>query len=119
MTPTEALRVIDAAAPHLRALIVFILCCGARMSEAIDLLWDDVDLTDAKVVLRDTKGRVGKEENRPARLTPAAVVALANLPTDEEGGHSDEVFRRDDGEVLPRSPRTFGRSAHARNKARS
>jgi len=89
LSPREALALIDGAAPHLRPLLIFYLCTGARVSEALDLMWDDVDLTAEKVVLRDTKNG----QDRPARLPPAAVVAMANLP-----GRESEVFRRDDGE---------------------
>lgn len=89
LKPAEAARLITEAAPHLRPLLLFFLCTGARVSEALDLIWADVDLAASKVVLRDTKNG----DDRPAGLPPAAVVALANLP-----GRKDEVFRRDDGE---------------------
>jgi len=88
LKPAQAIRLMNAAAPHLRPLLHFFLCTGARVSEALDLDWSDVDLPAAKVVLRDTKNGT----DRPARLPPAIVVTLANLP------HRDgRVFRRDDG----------------------
>ncbi|MDR3439843.1 site-specific integrase [Telmatospirillum sp.] len=99
LTPREALRLINAAAPHLRPLLTFFLCTGARVSEALDLMWDDVDLAAAKAVLRDTKNG----EDRPALLPPTAVVSLANLP-----GREDEVFRRDDGEPYTDKKRLEG-----------
>jgi integrase len=89
LTPNEALRLIAAAAPHIKPLLIFFLSTGARVAEALELSWDDVDLSDARVMLRDTKNGT----DRAARLPPAAVVALANLP-----GRAGEVFRRDDGQ---------------------
>lgn len=90
LTPTEAKQLVDSAAPHLRPLLIFFLCTGARVSEALELDWCDVDLLAAKVVLRDTKNGT----DRPTLLPPAAVAALASL----EGERSGRVFRRDDGE---------------------
>jgi integrase len=76
LTPAEALRLIESAAPHLRPLLHFILCTGARMSEALDLDWADVDLAAARVIFRDTKNGT----DRCAALPEAAIVTLANLP---------------------------------------
>lgn len=89
LTPAEALRLIDAAAPHLKSLLHFILCTGARLSEALYLDWADVDLAAAKAVFRDTKNGT----DRPAALPEAAVLTLANLPI---MGRSQGGFRGDD-----------------------
>jgi hypothetical protein len=35
MTPTEAERLVAAAASHIKPLLLFLLGCGARLSEAI------------------------------------------------------------------------------------
>ena len=99
LAPAEALRLLDAAAPHLRPLLHFILCTGARMSEALDLDWADVDLPAARAVFRDTKN--GKD--RAAALPEAAVLLLANLP-----GRGGRVFRRDDGEPYADTERQYG-----------
>src|SRR5258708_15372927 len=76
LTPAEALRLVEAAAPHLRPLLLFILCTGARLSEALYLDWADVDLPAAKAVFRDTKNGT----DRAAGLPEAAVMRLARLP---------------------------------------
>lgn len=89
LTPTEFLALIDHAAEHVRPLLLFIVCTGARMGEALDLDWADVDLPAAKVVFRLTKNSAP----RAASLPTAAVFSLAELPL-REGA----VFRRDDGE---------------------
>lgn len=90
LTPNEATKLVEAASPHLKPLLTFFLCTGARVSEALELDWREVDLPAAKVVLRDTKNG----NDRLALLPPAAVAALASL----EGLHHGRVFRRDDGE---------------------
>ncbi len=109
ITPSEALALIVGAAPHLRPMLRFILCTGARMSEALDLDWADVDLPACKAVFRDTKNG----SDRPAALTPEAVLALANLPAleeDEAGAkvRRGKVFRRDDGEPYADAERQYG-----------
>ena len=88
LAPSEATVLLAEAAPHLRPLLHFILCTGARLSEALELQWPDVDLGEARVIFRNTKS--GRD--RIARLPPRAVIVLSNLP-----GRADQVFRRDDG----------------------
>lgn len=92
LTPGQAKALLDATAGHLRPLLLFYLCTGARASEALDLQWSDVDLTAATCVFRDTK--TGRD--RIARLPPAAVIALANLK--HRDGH---VFRRPGRKAVP------------------
>lgn len=92
LTPTEAAGLIRNAAPHIRSLLVFIIGTGARMAEALDLQWADVDMAAAKVVFRDTKSGL----DRPAGMPPLVIAALTALKKpDERLGH---VFRRADGE---------------------
>jgi integrase len=75
LLPDEIQRLIDAAASHLRPLIVFLVGTGARMSEAIELDWRDVDLAGARAIFWRTKG--GKR--RVAQLPLRVVAALAYL----------------------------------------
>lgn len=89
LLPDEAERLIAAAAPHLRPLLIFLLCTGARMSEALELEWRDVDLAGGRAIFWRTKnGR-----RRFAALPPRAVAALAGL----DRGGSDAVFRTGSG----------------------
>jgi integrase len=74
--PAEVERLIAAAAPHLRPLLTFLVGTGARMSEAMELDWRDVDLVGARAIFWRTKGR----KRRNAQLPPRVVAALANLP---------------------------------------
>lgn len=64
-----------AGPPNLGALCAFMFMTGARVSEAIDLRWADVDLGAAKAVIRQTK--VGKE--RVAHLPPELVKAIERI----------------------------------------
>ncbi len=67
--------------PRVAALACFMFLTAARVSEAIALRWDDVDLTAAKALIRQTK--VGAE--RRAHLQPELIVALANIPGERKG----------------------------------
>lgn len=78
ITPTEAEAMLANAHPRFTPLLTFLICTGARVGEAIDLVWDDVDLRHARAVLRDTKNG----DDRPVSLPPRAVAALANIPTE-------------------------------------
>lgn len=105
LTPAQAQALIGAAAPHLKPLLVFLLCTGARLSEALDIDWKDVDLSAAHVMFRDSKAEKLNPDLQPrkASLPPAAVTAIANLP------HRDgKVFRRDDGEPYADREREAG-----------
>ena len=99
LTPASAVKLRDAAGERLRPLIVFLLSSGARVAEALDLTWDDVDLQRGSCALRETKN--GKD--RIVRLPPAAIAALANLK-ERKGA----VFRRPDGEPYADKEREEG-----------
>ena len=94
LLPAEAKRLVMAAAPHIKPLLLFLLGTGARMSEAIELEWRDVDLVGARVILWITKN--GKR--RDVMLPSNVVQALTTLP------HRDgRVFRWQT--VTPKRPR--------------
>ena len=61
-------------------LALFMFATGARISEALSARWDDIDLRQRKVLIRQTK--IGSE--REAHLPTDVLVALANLPRDRE-----------------------------------
>lgn len=75
------------ASPHLGALACFMFATGARISEAIDLRWEDVDLNGNRALIRQTK--IGAE--RMAHLPPVLVAAIANIESNREP--SEKVFR--------------------------
>ena len=72
-----------AAITHLRPLFVFLIGTAARMSEALELDWRDVDLEGSRVTFRRTKSRRPGGEQRNVDLVPAVKAALAALPQRE------------------------------------
>lgn len=65
------------SSPHLGALAAFMFLTGARVGEAISLTWTEVDLSAARVLVRQTK--IGAE--RRVHLPSVLVCALANIGT--------------------------------------
>lgn len=78
---------MDHASPHLGALACLMFLTGARISEAIDVRWGDVDLAAARVLIRQTK--IGAE--RRPHMPPELVAAIANIESDRKPG--EKVFR--------------------------
>lgn len=99
LLPSEAVRLVAAASPALRVLLEFILGTGARMSEALELDWRDVDLAGARAIFWVTKN--GKPRN--AHLPPRIVALLTNL-RHREG----PVIRRPDGQPYANRNREGG-----------
>lgn len=75
------------ANPHLGALACFMFLTGARISEALAVTWADIDLTERRVLIRQTK--VGTE--RRPHLPPVLVAAIANIESNRE--RSAKVFK--------------------------
>lgn len=73
------------ANPHLGALACFLLLTGARITEALNVRWQDVDLPARRALIRQTK--IGAE--RRAHLPGPLVAAIANI----EGEKIGKVFR--------------------------
>lgn len=101
--PEEVEQLIDAAAPHLRPLLTFLVGTGARMTEALYLDWRDVDLTGARAIFWADRTKSGKR--RDAYLPPRVVVALANLPHREGPVFRWQTRLRKDG--TPRHTRAY------------
>ncbi len=64
------------ATPHLGALACFLYLTGARISEALDVTWEDVNFKTKRVIIR--QGKLHGEE-RNAHMPDELVVALANI----------------------------------------
>lgn len=80
LEPDEAERLVKAAdTPHFQALVLFLLYTGCRLSEALNLSWETVDLQRGCAVIPETKNG----DPRNAHLPPDVVSALANLPGDK------------------------------------
>lgn len=90
-TPAQATALIDNMAGHAQPLVLFMLCTGVRIGEAIRLDWENVDLKGCRAIFWEGQTKSGKR--RIATLNPRIVAELSALP------HRDgRVFRRDDGE---------------------
>ncbi|MBV1833040.1 tyrosine-type recombinase/integrase [Novacetimonas pomaceti] len=83
LRPEEANRLVEAAAPHLQPLLVFLLATGCRVSEALDLEWSRVDLRGRRAVVWQKQAR-----ERHVDLPPVAYEWLSSIPYRD--GH---VFR--------------------------
>lgn len=84
LKPEEAERLIEACAPHLRPLVIFLFATGVRLSEAIYLDWRDVDLRakHVNIVGRDDgTGRINTKNGdaRGIPLVDRAAEALREL----------------------------------------
>lgn len=91
LTPAEYERLHAAAPSHMKSLLTYLICTGARLGETLALDWSQVDLSGMRVnVWADqTKGNL----RRVVELPPAAVRALAGLP-----GRNGRVFLTHRGE---------------------
>lgn len=75
------------SSPHLGALACFMFLTGARISEAVGVVWGKVDLPAGRVIV--AMGKLGGEE-RVAHMPPDLVAALANIPSNREA--DSQVF---------------------------
>ncbi len=75
------------ASPHLGALCCFMFLTGARISEALNVRWKDLDLSTGKALIRQTKIR----SERTAHMPTVLVKALAHIRSNREP--SSKVFK--------------------------
>jgi len=86
ITHAEAERLIAAAKPHIKPLVIFLLGTGCRLSEALYLNWREVDLSRGHVTIvgpEDAETNRIRTKNNTARgipLHPRVVAALAEMP---------------------------------------
>jgi integrase len=98
LLPLEAERLIASAAPHLQPLLLFLIGTGARLSEAIELDWRDVDLVGSRAIFWRTKNGT----RRVAHLPPRLVAALARLPHREGAVFRWRTTASPSGRTTPR-----------------
>jgi integrase len=70
------------ANPHLGALACFMYLTGARISEALQVRWEDVDLRGERARIRQSKLN---NDERWAHLPPELIVAIANIAGERQG----------------------------------
>lgn len=80
-------KFVGHASPHLGALCLFMFGTGARISEAINLTWSDVDIHEATALIKQTK--IGNE--RTANLQPTLIAAIANIESNRNP--TEKVFK--------------------------
>ena len=87
VTPEWVFDFVSHAPPHLGALCMFMFATGARIGEAVALMWKDVDLNEATARMWIKKP---KPWERVAHLPPELVSAMANIPSNRNP--DDRVF---------------------------
>lgn len=75
LRPDEASRLVMSAASHLRPLLIFLIGTGCRMSEAMELDWQHVDLKGNRCVVWQKQGN-----ERHVDLPPVVIRTLTCLP---------------------------------------
>lgn len=93
LTPGELKALLEAAPEWMRAPIAFAACTGVRRGEMLSLRWADVDFTQRRVYLRDTK-------NGELRVLPIPEFALTVLRSLPQGAAGDAVFAGVDPDKL-------------------
>lgn len=74
LLPAQATALVQAAAPHLRPLLVFLIGTGCRMSEALDLQWSKVDLKGGRATVWQKQ-----KNDRHIDLPPVVLASLSAL----------------------------------------
>ena len=86
-------RLYAAAAPHLKPLLLCLVSTGLRLGEALALTWDDVDMENCIIHVRDSKSGSPREVPVPRQLLDA----LTDLQ--KKHGSEGRVFRNQKGET--------------------
>lgn len=69
-------KLLDACAPHMRRLVLFLIYTGARVGEALWLDWKDVDLERRHVQFTDTKN--GESRGVPLHIKVVNELRMTN-----------------------------------------
>ena len=85
LTPGELKAALESAPDWLRAPMAFAACTGVRRGEMLSLRWMDVDMSNRRLYLRETK-------NGALRILPIPKFALTVLRCLPGGAPGDSVF---------------------------
>lgn len=94
-------KLLDAADPHLRAVIVALLDTACRLGEILSLQWGDVNLERRELTVQAMKAKT-----RTARIVPISTRLLSTLemrrldPNGKEFGPEKYVFGNELGEQI-------------------
>ncbi|MGA2450479.1 MAG: site-specific integrase [Polyangiaceae bacterium] len=99
----EADRLVTAADPEWRTMIVVALKTGLRLGELIALAWDDVDLVAGRIVVSRNvaRGEMTTPKSGKAREIPLSNDALVALKSHRHL-RGKSVFCQHDGTMLPK-----------------
>jgi integrase len=101
LTIEESDRLVAAADPEWRAMVVTALNTGMRQGELLALRWEDVDLVAGRLVVRrtDWRGVIGSPKGGKPREVPLNSVVARALKTHRHL-RGPLVFCREDGSAL-------------------
>jgi len=85
LTPDESRRLLAAASPALRPVLIIALNTGMRRSEILSLRWKDVDFIKGRILIGDSKS--GK-----SRMIPMNAAAFEALRGIEKRAEAEFVF---------------------------
>ena len=88
-TPEYVAALLEECGPRLRRLVIFLVYTGCRISEAVNLTWDDMHLNENLAIIPRTKNGDG----RAVHLPPQVVAEIAAIPMEERLLHGRRVFQ--------------------------
>ena len=92
LTKDEVERLLNAAAPHLRSILICALNAGMRYNEILTLKWDDVDFNDGKITVKADNSKSGK-----SRIIPINSVLMDELKRLKgQNGYCNHIFTYQD-----------------------
>jgi integrase len=88
LQPTELRTLMEACPEWLKPIVGLAVCTGMRRSEIMGLRWLDVDMTQSRIMLPQTKNG----EGRMVYLNRSALAILDSLPINAEAKSTDRLF---------------------------
>ena len=110
LSPEEEQRLLEASAPHLRDLIIFLLDTGARKGEALNLTWQNVKLSNSPrpvVHFLKTKNFSARKIPLTMRVEEMFVRLKKDAPEDEKRVFLYRPHGRGGKAEKPGAPRPF------------
>jgi integrase len=96
LQPGELRTVLEVSPAWLRPVVVLAACTGMRRSELLGLRWLNVDMTNGRVMLSQTKNG----EGRVVYLNETAKAAIRSLPFDQDTRSTNLLFGKLSGEQV-------------------
>jgi integrase len=96
LSDEEELRLMDEAAPHLKAVIQMALQTGMRLQEILKLKTEDLDFAQEVITIRPENNKTGKLDIIPL---PHSIRSLVNRLIEENAGRTEYVFNYLDSRI--------------------